>query len=121
MRYVFFSALLGCFCFPWAGGGGGGGGGGWTMELNLSVLLRCTILTMITNLTDIDWCQWGSYGTGSYTVCLGLCLMLIQFCSFVLPCFLSSSVLFHDHFPIILIHIVKKKWEPHDCVISDKR
>ena len=81
--YFFFSALLGCFCFQ----------GGWTMELNLYALLRCTILTMITNLTEVDWCQPGCYGTGSYTVCLGLCLMLIRFCPFVLPCLLSSSVL----------------------------
>ena len=79
----FFSALLGCFCFQ----------RGWTVKLNLYVLLRCTILTMITNLTEVDLCQPGSYGTGSYTVCLGLCLMLIRFCSFVLPCLLSSSVL----------------------------
>ena len=44
MRYVFFSALLGYFCFQ----------GGWTVELNLYVLLRCTILTLITNLTEVD-------------------------------------------------------------------
>ena len=94
MRYVFFfSALLGCFCFQ----------GGWTMELNLYVLLRCTILTMITSLTAVHSCQPGSYGTGSYTVCLGLCLMLIRFCSFVVPCLLSSSVLLNFWFIVWFI------------------
>ena len=77
MRYVFFSALLGCFCFQ----------GGCTVELDLYVLLRCTILTLITNLTEVDWCQLGSYGMGSYTVCLGRCLMLIQFVPLSCPAY----------------------------------
>ena len=73
------------------------------MELNLYVLLRCTILTMITSLTEVDLCQPGSYGTGSYTVCLGLCLMLIRFGSFVVPCLLSSSVLLNFWFIVWFI------------------
>ena len=73
------------------------------MELNLYVLLRCTILTMITSLTEVDSCKPGSYGTGSYTVCLGLCLMLIRFCSFVVPCLLSSSVLLNFWFIVWFI------------------
>ena len=77
------------------------------MELNLYALLRCTILTMITNLTEVDWCQPGSYGTESYTVCLGLCLMLIRFCSFVFPCLLSSSVLLGFWFIVwFIIHFL---------------
>ena len=77
------------------------------MELNLYVLLRCTILTMISNLTEVDLCQPGSYGTGSDTVCLGLCLILIRFCSFVLPCLLSSSVLLSFWFIVwFIIHFL---------------